>query len=91
MTIFDIGYWIAEATGDDIFDAGSDEDHLHSLSDTPDTSIVDAPVVNKNIQRILTPRDPGDVGVEFNEFNEDVGDDNAEELVSGPKLHPSPS
>ena len=87
----DTGYWMAEATGDDVFDAGSDEDHLHSSSDTPDTPIVDAPVVDENIQRILTPRDPGDVGVEFNESNEDVGDDDAEELVSGPELHPSPS
>ena len=48
-TISDIGYWMAEATNDDIFDAGSDEDHLHSLSDTPDTPIVNVPIVDKNI------------------------------------------
>ena len=88
---FDTGYWIAEATGDNVFDVGSDEDHLYSLSDTPDTSIIDisdTPVINENIQKILTSTNLGDVGVEF---NEDVGDDDAEELVSSSELHLSSS
>ena len=44
-TIFDIDYWIVEATGDNVFDAGSDEEvYLYSLFNSSNASII-----NKNI------------------------------------------
>ena len=82
---------MAEAIGDNVFDVESDEDYLHLSSDTPDTPIVDVSdisIVDENIQKILILTDPGDIGVEF---NEDMGDDNAKELVSGPELYLSSS
>ena len=87
-TIFDTDYWIIEATGDNVFDVGSDEDYLYLLSNTPNLPIVDTLVIDENIQKILISRSLGDVGVEF---NEDVGDNDAEELISGPEIHSNPS
>ena len=74
---------MAETISDDVFDAGSDENHLHSLSNS-----TNAPIVNENIYKILTPTDLGDVGVEF---NEDIGDNDAEKLISGPEMHSNSS
>ena len=82
---------MAEAISDNVFNVESNKDYLYSLSNTPNTPIINTPIINKNIQRILISRNPEDVRIEFNEFNEDMGDDNAKELVSSLELHSSSS
>ena len=80
---------MAEATGDDVFDVGGDEEHSHPSSDRPD-AVGSLPNL-ENIQKILhlvEPGEPGDVGVES---SEDVRDDDAEVLSDGPDAHLDPS
>ena len=40
---------MAEATSDNIFNVGSDEDYLYLLSDTPNAPIINTSIINKNI------------------------------------------
>ena len=79
---------MTETTGDDVFNAESDEDYLYLLSNTPDLPIINIFVINKNIQKILTLRSPEDVGVEF---NEDVGDNDTKKLISSSEIYSNSS
>ena len=74
--VSDTGYWMAEATGDDVYDVGGGEEHPHSSSSGPSNE--NLPDMD-NIQNILGGN------------SEDVGDQAAEELDFGPETHPNPS
>ena len=78
-TISNIDYQMAEATGDNVFDVGSNKDYLYLLSNSPN-----APIIDENIQKILTLRDLGDVKVKF---NENVGDNDIRKLISGSEIY----
>ena len=80
---------MAETTGDNVFNAGSDKEiHLYLLFNSPNAPIADAPVINKNIQKILTLGDLEDVRVKI---NENMGDNDIKKLISGSDLHSNSS
>ena len=76
--VSDTGYWLAEATGDDVtdvFDAGRKDQELHNTIVNPTDSHQHSHVDIQTIQNILSKPstgDPGDVGAEESDPDEDV-------------------
>ena len=101
-TVSGEGYWMAEATGDDVIDDGGDiyDSNLHPVASEPqqstDSDVVDKSLPNiEGIQNILSQNIPdgerGEVLVENEKVDEIPSEDLEDPLENTPETHSDPS